>query len=402
MRLSEYMKILFITPSPPNDLNRIRSKNILTELHKRRHKVTVVSLYKNRKERMQLDACETFSDSVIGVRHPVVYSLLSCLFGLFLPLPLRVSFCFSPKLHLLLKNLVENGDFDIVYVKRLRMAQYAKHCQKKEVLIDITDSMTKYYESLMKVTSGLKFALAVEEYFKHKKYEPRVCKSFNIVICSNQDRRYLIENFHCSGSHIHVLENGIDLAKWKSRDVSLKDINIQELVFWGVMNIETNELSCLFFIRNVMPLLDANFTFTIIGSKPGKELIDHSSDRIHFKGYINDIAQSLNSSGVFICPMVAGAGVKNKILEAAALGLPVISTTLGAEGLSPNLQKHIIIADTPQEFRDKILHIACLSSRGYKELISAQRIALSGYYDISLIIKNFEKQVLIPRHENSK
>jgi polysaccharide biosynthesis protein PslH len=388
------MKILFITPSPPNNLNRIRSKNIIISLCKLNHEISLVSLVKNKKERRCLDLMGPYVKDSIGVNHSVWLSFLQCFLGLFLPFPLRVSYCYSRKM---LKELRKEkyNDFDLVYIKRLRMAQYAKlFSNQKKVFIDLTDSMTKYYQRLKSVSGGLVKILALEEYFKHKLYEPKICNQYkNLIICSHDDKNYLIDNFNCREKSFYVLENGINFGDWRKKQKIIKN-NLYNLVFWGVMNVETNILSCHFLIKKVMPLLSNKFSLTIIGPSPSKKLIKYSNERIKFTGYVNNINQSLLNLGIFVCPIMSGAGVKNKILQACSIGLPTVSNELGVEGINLELKKVIFVANGTGDFVDKINQISNMDEEKIKDLQKRQINLVKKYYDIQGISKAFHDNFL--------
>jgi len=389
------MRILFITPSPPNSLNRVRSKNIIISLSKLGHEVFLVSLVKNNKEQLSLELMRPYVKDLVGVRQPVWLSVLRCIIGLFLPIPLRVSYCYSRKLIKELKKEKYNN-FDIAYVKRLRMAQYAKlFADKNKIFIDLTDSMIKYYQRLKNVSKGLAKILALEEYYKHKLYEPKICKKYkNIIICSQDDKRYLVNNFGCNKNKFYILENGINLDEWKCRRKLIKK-NLYNLVFWGVMNVETNILSCKFFIKKIMPLLSNKFSLTVIGPKPGLGLTHYGDKKIKFVGYVNDIGEALTNMGIFICPIVSGAGINNKIIQASFVGLPIVSTSLGIEGITNKLKKHIFIANRPQDFANKINQILDMDEASLENLQAKQIKVTKECYNIYNIVKNFSNRFLI-------
>ena len=160
------------------------------------------------------------------------------------------------------------------------------------------------------------------------------------------------------------------------------------------MNAEANELSIEFFIKYVMPYLDYKFSLKIIGPKPSQKLIRYKSNRIQFTGYlhVDDIKKELSNSGIFVCPMITGAGVKNKLIQAAVVGLPIINTTMGVEGLDKEVQKLIFIADQPKEFIDKINFINRMSLPKLQSLISAQRKVVKKHYSMAKLIKDFESE----------
>lgn len=376
------MKILFITPSPPNNLNRIRSKNIIRSLHDLGHQVTVISLYKNQKEYSWLQAANKYSYRTIGIYQPIWKSLFNCLICLFLPVPLRVSYCYSAELGAKLKEYSKE-DFDLVYIKRLRMAQYAKYFNKEKVFIDITDSMIKYYERLKAVASGFAKILAYEEYFKMKIYEKKICDKYkNIIICSNDDRDYLVDKYHCGKSHFMVLENGLYIKDWNDVQAR-KRINSFNLIFWGVMNVDTNKLSCNWFLKNVWPLLDnKKFRMKIIGPKPTNKLLKNCPTGVEFTGYVDRLSDQLFSGGIFVCPIISGAGVKNKIIQAAVLGLPTISTSLGVEGINSELKDNIFIANNPKDFSEMIKLVANMDEKSLNAIIKKQRKIVMKHYNV--------------------
>ncbi|MDD4289822.1 MAG: glycosyltransferase [Patescibacteria group bacterium] len=384
------MKILFITPSPPNNLNRIRSKNIIIEFYKLGYDITLVSLLKSKKESKELNDIKKYVNRAIGIYHPKILSWLFCCAGLFLPIPLRVAYCFSLKMKKTLKKL-SLEKFDCIYIKRLRMAQYARLLNQEKIFIDITDSMTKYYNRLRLVSRGVNKLLAIEEYFKHGIYEQKICNTYkNIIICSNDDREYLISKYNCNKKHFIVLENGINIDYWCSKEILIK--KNRQLAFFGVMNVDTNKLSCEFFIKDVMPLLSKDYKLNVIGPSPDDSLIRYSSDRVHFSGFVNDIRSELKKASIFVCPMISGAGTKNKILQVAAIGLPIISTNLGIEGINKELKKMVFIANSPEEFVSVINLIDQYDKNQLGTLLRKQKDFVKYKYNTTRLISDFVKK----------
>jgi glycosyltransferase involved in cell wall biosynthesis len=116
------------------------------------------------------------------------------------------------------------------------------------------------------------------------------------------------------------------------------------------------------FIREVWPLIRAqrsNLIFDVVGARPPQELLDLSKPEtgINVTGYVKDTSPYLEKAGLMIVPLRAGGGMRVKILEALALGLPVVSTTLGCEGIALVNGCHTLIADTPLEFARATLQL---------------------------------------------
>ena len=106
-----------------------------------------------------------------------------------------------------------------------------------------------------------------------------------------------------------------------------------------------------------MPLLRkkvSNINFFIVGSNPSKEILDLECEDIKVLGFVDKVLPIMNQIKISVVPLRFGAGIKGKIGSAMAAGLPVISTSIGAEGMSTVDNENILIADTPEEFCDQI------------------------------------------------
>ena len=154
------MNLIYISPSPPNDLERVRSLNILKILKNNNVNITLVTLY-NKKQEKYLKDLEKYVDKIIKVKQNKIVSLIKAGVSFVLPIPTRVGYCFSFKMRRTLKKL--NTKYDVLYIKRLRMAQYKKYVKSNKVFIDITDSLTKYYEKLYKNEKNIKKLFYLEE-----------------------------------------------------------------------------------------------------------------------------------------------------------------------------------------------------------------------------------------------
>lgn len=371
------MRILYITPSPPNSMSRIRTQNIIKAMKHLGHEVTLVSFIYNHYDIEALERCELYIDEIRWIEQPKWKSLTNCLLGLLLPIPLRVLYCRSKKMRKMIETCLCDKEYDLVYVKRLRMAQYAYLGKRKGIptVIDITDSLTKYYDRIRKKECGLKKLLATEEYYKHKIYEPKVCKQNNpVIICSEDDKNYLLQLAPETQKNIHVMNNSIETEVWCSNHVSISDVGLRNrLTFFGVMDYAPNIIAVEYLITQVMPLLPNQYKLEVIGANCSNELLRFENERVHFTGYVEDMRVALSKNDIFICPILAGSGVKNKILQASMIGLPIVSTTLGVEGIHKDILKYVFIADEAERIAEKVLKINHISDEKLRARIQGQQ-----------------------------
>ena len=372
------MKLLFLTPSPPNELGRVRSLNILKALKSLNIEVTLVTLY-NKKQEKYLNEAKPYVKEIKAIKYNRLIALLYAAISLFLPIPIRAGYCFNFNLRKYLKN---NSDgYDAVYIKRLRMAQYRKYFKCK-VYIDLTDSLTKYFERLYKNDKTIKKVFYFEEYLKHKSYEVKMCKeNKNMIICSEDDKNYLVRLCENIKNNISVIKNVVDIEN-KVQKIDVKPIgNRTQLVFLGIMDYEPNILAVNYIIKHIMPNLSDDYTLTIIGPKVPDSLKKYENKRIKFLGYIEDVESELSKYDIFICPIIAGSGTKNKIIQAGIAGLPIVSNRLGIEGLGEKYKEVIYLAENSDDFVKKIREINSIPKKE--------------------IVQRLEKQVNIIKENNS-
>lgn len=166
------------------------------------------------------------------------------------------------------------------------------------------------------------------------------------------------------------------------------------LLFIGHLSHRPNSDAIHYFMREIYPLIQkrlSGITFYIVGSNPSAEIKAYQSQHVRVMGYVPDIDPLLHSARVFVAPLRFGAGVNGKIGEALSYGLPVVTTSIGAEGLGLVQAEHAMIADDPQEFAERVLEI-------YHNKDAWQRLSDCGYRHIQ---NNFTPQVIGERIEAS-
>jgi len=157
---------------------------------------------------------------------------------------------------------------------------------------------------------------------------------------------------------IAVVPHGVDTNDFSFSEPKEKK---KSIVFVGNYLHYPNVDAVLFFFNEIWPLLKSRLPevkFIVVGQAPPPEIQSLSQDEaITVTGRVDDVRPFLKKGRVFICPVRLGGGFRGKILEAMAIGRPVVSTTLGAEGVPAQQRENIILADKPEEFAQGILDI---------------------------------------------
>lgn len=170
-----------------------------------------------------------------------------------------------------------------------------------------------------------------------------------VAAVSQQDFRY----FSKLSSSVCIAENAVPGVSQRTCEQRSQS----ELLFVGTLSYPPNEEGLLFFIKEVLPLIEhklPDVTLRIIGRRPGIALKRCVGRRVTIDSDVDDLSGPLSTAGCMVVPLKSGGGSRLKILEAFAAGLPVVSTAKGAEGLRARHGEHFLLADAPQEIAEAI------------------------------------------------
>jgi len=198
-------------------------------------------------------------------------------------------------------------------------------------------------------------ALIEVEYARMRRAERRACANADLVVTvSEADRRQL--RALAPSSRCVAIPTGVNTEYFRPggcREVA------DRLVFTGSMDWYPNEDAVLFFADAVLPRVRASLpgaTFTIVGRNPGPRVRALGGRAgIQITGTVDDVRPFVDEAALYVVPLRAGGGTRLKIFEALAMGKPVVSTTVGAEGLAVTPGHDIAIADTPHAFADTVV-----------------------------------------------
>lgn len=198
----------------------------------------------------------------------------------------------------------------------------------------------------------------IEKLFALKRYQKLYKKEINslrrvdrVITYTQKDKMLLLNG---GIKNITVLspffENYSDDVKWRGTS--------NDIIFYGAMSRQDNFDSAIWFINNVFTHIDdQSIRFVIIGNKPTSKLLAYANDRIVVTGYIKDVRPFFERSLCFVAPLVSGAGVKIKILEALSAGIPVITNDIGIEGINADPQQDFIYCKEASDYIDTIKKI---------------------------------------------
>lgn len=287
--------------------------------------------------------------------------------------PFQVGYFYHYTIQRKIDKLLKTIQPDRIYCQLIRSAEYVKNYHNCPKTIDYMDAFSKGMERRAKSASLLKRMIFQSEWKRLSSYENSIFEYFeHRTIISEQDKNYI---FHKKKDTIQIVPNGVDELFFEKENKQ-KDTDI---VFIGNMGYPPNITAVQFLVNNILPLLPTKTTVKIAGSSPTSEVYKLASDKVEITGYIDDIRDAYRSARLFVAPMFLGTGLQNKLLEAMALGIPCITTSLANNALGAIPEKMILIANTPEEFAQQIQRLLSDSDL-YKSISQSAQDYISQHF----------------------
>lgn len=364
------MRILFVTPYPPSRI-RVRGYGFLTQLHQQ-HEVTIVTQCVAEQELADVEALRAQGYEVLVVEESKQRAALRSGLALFSRYPLQVAYARSRHFMLAVQDLCAQRTFDVMHVEHLRgIASVESSGRTLPLVWDAVDCISLLCKQT--ITAGPNLSVRTVARLEHKRtrrYEARMLGHLqHVVVTSERDRQAMIELYRAEirnqndsdeelGMGIRVLPNGVDLQYFHPMQEERRRFN---LVFSGKMSYHANVATALYLYQQIMPLVwqqKPEATLTIVGSKPPAMIQRLADDpRVEVTGYVDDMRHYVGRAEVMLSPMVYSVGIQNKVLEAMAMGTPVVVAAQAAATLGTQSGRDLLTASSAQEFATATLNL---------------------------------------------
>lgn len=268
-----------------------------------------------------------------------------------------VEVLFWPYISSIEEYLLNKGNFfDIVILSRAHIAKkhiypVRRHCRDAKIIFDTVD-LQFLRESRQAEVEGKKNILVEAE--ESKQLELQLARLSDVTWVVSPIEREILSKEDPSlrvdvVSNIHII-NGC-LNPFSER---------KGILFLGGFAHMPNVDGVKWFVEEIFPLIKEeipDLTFYIVGNEPPYDITSLNSQDIIVTGYVEDLSPYFNSCKVFVSPLRYGAGVKGKINQSMSYGLPVVTTSIGAEGMALVDGKNALISDQPEEFADSVVEL---------------------------------------------
>lgn len=338
-------QVLIISPGlpyPPIDGHKLKIYNLCSQIS---NKVDL-NLVVITNEDVSLE-CKIFLDQTFKNYKIFRFNKLQYFFNLIktvfkIEIPYQVGYyTFSKVKNYLMANCLQ---MDYVVFNLVRTTGYIDLFTKDKIILDLVDSIGLNYLKSKNNTSSLLYkliySLETDRLINHE------ISLINKAKCTLFVNKSEADHFKQFGTVIY-LPNGVNKYLFTIDNCDTKPI----VCFFGAMFYQPNIDAVLWFSKNVLPLLNPDIKFYIIGGRPAREVLKLKGEQIIVTDYIENPYFLIKSALCTVAPMQTGGGIQNKILESMAIGQITLTNVKGANPISGHENFHnILIANKPSEF----------------------------------------------------
>jgi polysaccharide biosynthesis protein PslH len=354
------MNILYLChrfPYPPKRGGKIRPFNMIRHLHAAGHRVTVCSLARSAAEADEAQGIAPFCTAFhIGrVAEPVQAARMVA--RLPLTTPSSMGYFYSPDLARTVGGLLAAQSWDLIFVHCSSVAQYVEHVVGVPKILDFGDmDSQKWFDYARHKPFPLSLGYRLEG-AKMLRAEKRLARRFDICTATTRAEWETLESYGTGGA-TDWFPNGVDTEFFAPSD-GVYDANA--ISFVGRMDYYPNQECMQRFCRDVWPALRAKrqeLKLVIVGADPSPDIRALGSlPGVTVTGSVPDVRPHVRGTALMVAPLAIARGTQNKILEAMAMGVPVVTSRIAAGGVDAEPEQQLLVADGPDEQVAAILRL---------------------------------------------
>ena len=300
----------------------------------------------------------------------------------------------NPDLEWLIHRQIYLRKIDVVQLEYTPLVQYAGRFER---LASIVFEHDIYFQSIARglaYANGTPRSKAAFEYLRALHYElSRLPDCDRVQVCTRENREYLASYLprQMTGRIQEGLRAGIDVERFAFQSAGRER---DTMLFIGGFRHTPNATGIAWFVRHVLPRITEQrpeARLIIVGpDAPPHGLLERAGRAAELVGFVEDIRAELARRAVFVCPVLSGSGVRVKLLEAFASGIPVISTRIGAEGLARTDGEFCALADRPEEFAAKVVQLLNSPEQG-RAMTEHARAEVEANWDMPVLTRRLEE-----------
>jgi glycosyltransferase involved in cell wall biosynthesis len=418
------MHVLFLTqiiPYPPDAGPKVKTWQVLRYLASRGHRVTLASFVRPEEEPYVNDLREVCQDVyTVPIQRSRIRDAGYWIRSNFTGRPFLIERDDLVGMRRLIERILAEERIDLIHADQLTMTQFAlpRHQEKRtptkqaqdgnnksnnlqpELLFDAHNAVWTIVERMRENAPWYLRPIGYLEEQRIKRYEGMVVSLYDHTLAVTEPDHLALKEAveFFAGDHeknkdsITVIPIAVDTEKLQP--VSRKS-DSKNIVTLGTLHYPPNADGIRWFAEEVFPLVherDPDTTLTIIGKNPPPDfyqLQEKHPDSIEVTGYVQDLVPYLERAALMVIAVRAGGGMRVRILEAFARGMPVVTTTVGLEGIEAQPGKEILVEDSPREFAQAVLNLMNDPELGLLLAKNGRQLAVE-QYDWQVVLQKMD------------
>jgi len=343
-------------PWPPARADQLTVDRLLRHMAGRGHRVDLLCFVESaREERALREGLGPVCRRILAVRLPRLVSYASTAAGLAGSLPMQVSYFRSAAMRRKVREVVADGDYDLVYTHLIRMAPYSRDLTLPKVLgVQISQGLNLGRMIEHAQDPARRFFYSIEER-RVRPYEAAVCGAYDrVFLCGPRDIAEIEKSAPLPNAV--VCPHGQDIPKLERVRAGAREPGA--IVFSGVMATYTNVDAVTWFAREIFPRVEREVPeakLWIVGRRPQRAVRALARAKVVVTGEVPDVVDWLRRASVAVAPLRIGAGMQNKIVQAMGAELPVVATPVANEGIGAGPEREILLREDPAGFARAVI-----------------------------------------------
>jgi len=393
------MRILMISPYLPWPLyggGPVRIFNILKELSQRGHQIILLAGHTNNKTLRPDHKLNQFCEKVYLYKLPSWNRFEFILRSIFSSQPYPALKFQNDSLKENLNRLLLNQNFDLIWVNLLILVNTLPYTLIRDipVVLDQQECEELVYQGYLREGNWKERLPALINLIKIKRFEQKVLPQISAILCVSEKESAFMQSRVPRQVKVWTVPNGVDEEFFRLGSPLENKKNY--IILCSNLSVRRNIDAAIWFTKKIFPKIREQIPdaeFWIIGSYPTSEIQQlNLISGVHVTGTVNEIRNYYLKGKVFVAPYRFGAGTKLKVLEAMAMGLPIVATEVGCQGIDVINGQHLLIANTETEFSERVIELLQNPQLAQK-LSAAGRTLVAQKYDWKKIVDDLEPKL---------
>ncbi len=294
---------------------------------------------------------------------------------------------------------LQEKQFDAIWLHTFNMVPYLEQCIRfyrgrhdhPLYVLDQHNVDELYFGSFIKCKNPIISTFAFLEVRKNRILQKRWFPRFDVIYSVAAEDQQMTKSYVSNDVNVWLAPNGVDIEYFKPVEIRSDTRPMPIVVFGASLDVTMNQDAVQWFVNSTWPMVREkvrNAQFWIVGRNPPAFIQSmHGKEGITVTGTVPDVRDFYRHADVFVVPVRYGGGTKLKTLEGMAMGLPVVSSSVGAQGLDIEAGKHILVCDDPAGFAADIIDLLADRKKALQMGREARRLVENRYSWESIVGK---------------